>query len=277
MCYQPTDLPPNPPSTPTHGQPTGYDLELIASDGNHFLAYFAHPALQPATPDPRRANVLIYPDVRGLHNFYKQLALRFAEQGIHALAIDYFGRTAGLHTPRDNSFDFMPHVQKIEYPTFLLDVRAALAYLQDHAPSPSTQNSKLITHNSSTIFTLGFCMGGSLSLLTAAEDLPLVGAIAFYSGFSRRFPGLDTPTLDRATAIRVPVLGLYGGDDQGIPPELIHQLDQNLDTAGVPHDLHIYPGAPHSFFDRKATDHAQASADAWTRVLSFISTYTQRD
>lgn len=263
MCYSPNDLPPNPPGTP--GQATGYDMQLLAADGTAFQAYFAHPYLLPSSPDPR-AHVLIYPDVRGLHNFYKELALRFAEQGIHALAIDYFGRTAPLHTPRDEAFDFMPHVQQIQFPTFLQDARAAIAYLQDHATSSGAP--------SPAIFTCGFCMGGSLSLLTAAEDLPLAGAIAFYSGFGRRFPGAEEPTLDRAASTRIPVLGLYGGADQGIPPEQLEQLDKNLNTAGVPHEIKIYEGAPHSFFDRKAADYAEASSDSWTRVLNFIQSNT---
>ncbi len=264
MCYNPTDLPPNPPN-PAYGQATGYDLELVASDGTHFLGYFAHPALQPATPDPR-AHIIIYPDVRGLHNFYKQLALRFAEQGIHALAIDYFGRTAGLHTPRDESFDYMPHVQQIQFPTFLSDVRSAVAYLQDHATSSGAA--------SPSIFTIGFCMGGALSLLTAAEPLPLTGAIALYSGFGRHFTGSEKTTLDRTADIRIPVLGLYGGADQSITPEQLQQLEDNLTASNTPHEIHVYPDAPHSFFDRKATDFAEASNDAWTRILNFISTYT---
>jgi carboxymethylenebutenolidase len=160
----------------------------------------------------------------------------------------------------------MPHVAQIQYPTFLLDVHAALSYLHDHAISSGAPTP--------AIFTCGFCMGGSLSLLTAAEDLPLSGAIAFYSGFSRRFPGAEEPTLDRATSTRIPVLGLYGGTDQGIPPEQVEQLDKNLTTAGVPHEIKIYEGAPHSFFDRKATEFAEASADSWTRTLNFIHNNT---
>ena len=67
--------------------------------------------------------------MRGLHLFYKELALRFAEVGVGALAIDYFGRTAGL-TSRDESFDFWPHVQQMSLPNFFTDVNAALAYLR---------------------------------------------------------------------------------------------------------------------------------------------------
>lgn len=264
MCYNPDDLPPDPPGAA--GEATGYDMELVSSDGTHFQAYFAHPAPTVGDTTDPRSHVIIYPDVRGLHGFYRAFAMRLAEQGVHALAIDYFGRTAGLHTARDDSFEFMPHVQQVEFPNFLNDVRAGIAYLQDHAVAAGA--------SSPAIFTLGFCMGGALSLLTAAEDLPLAGAIALYSGFGRRFAGTETTTMDRTQSIRVPVLGLYGGADTGIPAEQVQELEQNLDAAGVPNEIHIYPGAPHSFMDRKAQDYAEESADAWRRILGFIQQYT---
>lgn len=229
-------------------------IELEGKDGNHFSAYIARAG------NPSGSQVLIYPDVRGLHGFYKALADRFAEQGIDALAVDYFGRTAGL-TARDESFEYMPHVQQIQLPDFYSDVTAALDYLQ------SGENAARPT------FIVGFCMGGSLTLLTGIEDFKLAGLIAFYSGFTRNFGGERT-ALQAAHDIRYPVLGLFGGADQGIPVEMVRQLDEELDKAGVEHDIVIYEGAPHSFFDRKATEFAEASADAWNRILDFISART---
>jgi len=71
------------------------------------------------------------------------------------------------------------------------------------------------------------------------------------------------------------VLGLYGGADQGIPKEAREAFDAALDRAGVRHETIAYPGAPHSFFDRKAADYAEASTDAWDRTLAFIRRHTQ--
>ncbi len=71
--------------------------------------------------------------------------------------------------------------------------------------------------------------------------------------------------------IKTPVLGLFGGADQGIPVEQVAALDQALDASGVEHEIVVYPGAPHSFFDRRAQEFADASADAWQRVLGFIA------
>src|SRR5215831_115662 len=119
MCYDDNARPPLPPGE--SGNADGEDIILTAADGNSFAAFVAHPA------HPKAAQVLIYPDVRGLHQFYKELALRFAEVGITALALDYFGRTAGL-TSRDEPFDYMPHVQQLQLSSFSKDVNAALNY-----------------------------------------------------------------------------------------------------------------------------------------------------
>ncbi|MEO8285113.1 MAG: dienelactone hydrolase family protein [Chloroflexota bacterium] len=254
MCYDSNARPPEPPGEA--GAATGEDIELVSADGTRFAAFVAR-----ASGGPSRSNVLIYPDVRGLHQFYKELALRLAEQGIDAVAIDYFGRTAGIGS-RDESFEYMPHVQQIEFPSFLDDVKAAIAYLHSDGGEGSAT------------FTLGFCMGGALSLLTAAEDLDLSGAIALYAGFGRRFTGTDKSTLERAADISVPVLGLFGGADQGIPASDVQTLDENLDKTGVEHEIFIYPNAPHSFFDRKYAEFADESADAWRRILGFVKAHS---
>ncbi len=250
MCYDDNARPPLPPGANGHAQ--GEELVLTAADGNQFAAYLARPS------QPDGAQVVIYPDIRGLHQFYKELALRFAEVGITALAIDYFGRTAGL-TARNDDFDFWPHVQQLQAPTLLADFRAALASLD----------------SSKAKFTVGFCLGGSLSILSSTEDLGLNGAIGFYAGLKRQLAGSSAPILDLAVQVHNPFLGLFGGADQGIPVEQVHALDENLDKAGVEHQVVIYEGAPHSFFDRRSAEYAEASNDAWTKVLAFIRQYSK--
>jgi carboxymethylenebutenolidase len=256
MCYDDNARPPLPPGE--SGSAYGEDIILTSADGNRFAAYSAVPA------NPKAAQVLIYPDVRGLHQFYKELALRFAEVGYTALALDYFGRTAGISS-RDESFEYMPHVQQLLLATFFQDVSAALAHL--HSGEGAARST----------FTLGFCMGGTLSFLTGTnQDFDLTGVIGFYSGMSRRFGGANKTLLDEASHIKFPALGLFGGDDPSISQEMVREFDEGLDKAGVAHEVIIYPGAPHSFFDRRATDFADASADAWQRVLGFIKTYTTK-
>lgn len=248
MCYDDLARPPLPPGI--GGGSNGEDIVLTAADGNRFNAYVARPAA------PTGAQILIYPDVRGLHQFYRELALRFADVGIGALAMDYFGRTAGL-SPRDDKFDYMPHVQQIRLPDLYADAGASLAYLRQ---GDGAQHAT---------FLVGFCMGGSLTLYTGTQDFGLAGLIGFYTGFGRKMDGQNT-ALDISPSMRYPFLGLYGGADQGIPVEQVEQLDKNLDQAGVDHEIKIYPGATHSFFDRRYAEFADASADAWQRILSFI-------
>lgn len=249
MCYDDNARPPLPPGA--NGQAHGEDLILTAADGNQFAAYLARPS------QATGAQIVIYPDIRGLHQFYKELALRFAEVGITALAIDYFGRTAGL-TVRNDEFDFWPHVQQLQAPSLLADIRAALASLESGKPT----------------FIVGFCLGGSLTLLSSTEDLGLNGAIGFYAGLSRQLPGSSASILDLSVQAHTPFLGLFGGADQGIPVDQVNTLDENLDKSGVEHEIVIYEGAPHSFFDRRSAEYADASSDAWTRLLAFVQQHS---
>jgi carboxymethylenebutenolidase len=119
-------------------------------------------------------------------------------------------------------------------------------------------------------FTVGFCMGGSLSFWAGTRGYDLSGVIGFYASLTRYF-GAVTPALDWVAQIQSPVLGLFGGADQGIPQEDVDRFERELQGAGIPHEIVVYPGAPHSFFDRKAEEFAVASADAWTRVQGFIA------
>src|SRR5436305_13364630 len=111
MCFdadsEPPELPPNLAPPPISGGAGVEVLELESQDGARFSAALAE------SPEPRGPGVLILPDVRGLYRFYVQLAERFAEAGHHAIAIDYFGRTAGPGR-RDDEFDYAPHMEQVQ-------------------------------------------------------------------------------------------------------------------------------------------------------------------
>ena len=252
MCFQHDALPPAlPPGLAiAAGGAAAEPLELTSADGTRFSAALAE------SPGAREPAVVILPDVRGLYRFYVELAERFAEAGHHAIAIDYFGRTAGTGE-RENDWDYMPHVDQTQAVQIQQDVAAAIAALQDRT-------------GAQRVVTVGFCFGGSQSFLAATNpELPLAGVVGFYGSLSRERAG--TPrVLDRAAEIRHPVLGLFGGADQGIPETDVAAFDRALDEAGVDHEIHAYPGAPHSFFDRKQAEHAEASEDAWRRTLAFL-------
>lgn len=251
MCH---DADSSPPIPAISGAAVSHDdLVLTASDGNR-LAAFA------ATPDePSGAGIAILPDIRGLHRFYEELALRFAERGHTAVAIDYFGRTAGAEK-RDDGFEWQPHVQQTTAEGIQADVAAAVAWLREAGCD--------------IVFTVGFCFGGRHSWLAAAGGHELAGAIGFYG---RPGPGQDGspgPT-QRAPGFEAPILALMGGADEGIPVEAVREFEAALSAAGVEHEVVIYDGAPHSFFDRKHAEFADDSAHAWRRVLGFVESLTR--
>jgi carboxymethylenebutenolidase len=247
MCFDSDSLPPIPVLS---GAAVSHDdLVLEADDGNRFAAFSAVP------DEPSGAGIVILPDVRGLYRFYEELALRFAERGHAAIAIDYFGRTAGVDR-RDDDFEYMPHVDQTTSGGVQADVAAAVARLRGDGAT--------------AIFTVGFCFGGRHSWLAAAGGHGLAGAVGFYG---RPGPGRDGsagPT-ERAAELEAPILALMGGADEGISVEAVQAFERALEEAGVEHEIAVYDGAPHSFFDRKFEQFADASDDAWRRVLAFVA------
>jgi carboxymethylenebutenolidase len=119
------------------------------------------------------------------------------------------------------------------------------------------------------VSTVGFCFGGRHSWLAAAGGHGLVAAIGFYGRPGPAADGTPGPT-QRADELKAPILALMGGADQAIPAHDVDAFERALSDAGVDHDIHTYEGAPHSFFDRRHDEFADASEDAWERVLWFI-------
>src|SRR5205814_9513333 len=125
------------------------------------------------------------------------------------------------------------------------------------------------------VFAPGFCMGGRLASDAATLGLGLSGVIPFYGWpVGPHRTGSPAPA-DLAGQIECPVLAIYGGADQGISAEIRDAYDNALDQAGVEHRTIVYPGAPHSFFDKKAVDFADAAESAWNETLAFIEGRTK--
>jgi carboxymethylenebutenolidase len=254
MCFDHDARPPDLPDDRVRHRIAGGAghelLTLTSADGTEFSAALA------VAPDPSGAAVVIFPDVRGLYRFYAELAQRFAEAGHHAIAIDYFGRTAGVGE-RGEDFDYWPHVMQTRPAQVQADAAAAIEALRERVGDVA-------------VVSVGFCYGGTLSFLANANpELPLDGVVGFYGGLDTSRFKIPSP-IDVTGDMKAPVLGLFGGADQGIPAELVERFDRGLEEAGVEHDVHVYPGAPHSFFDRKYDEFAQECEDAWRRVLDFL-------
>jgi carboxymethylenebutenolidase len=151
----------------------------------------------------------------------------------------------------------MPHVEKTTPAGVQADAGAALAALRERTGARAAVS-------------VGFCFGGMHSLLAGTSpELALDGVVAFYGRLDGSRFGVKGP-LERAAEIRCPVLGIYGGADASIPVEQVREFEARLAEAGIPNEIVIYPGAPHSFFDRASEQYAEASADAWRRVLDFV-------
>src|SRR6476661_8502484 len=191
MCF---DIDSAPPVPAIAGASVSHELlKLRAADGNELAAFLA-------TPDgPGTTGIVLLPDVRGLYHFYEELALRFAERGHAALAIDYFGRTAGS-SPRDDAFEYMPHVDQTTDDGVQADTRAAVEHLRGLGCTDVTS--------------VGFCFGGRASWVAAASGHGLAGAVGFYGSPTRQRGGPSV--VERAADIACPILALQAGDDQGI-------------------------------------------------------------
>jgi len=214
------------------------DLTLTSDDGTSVPAFEARAA------ESTGAGIVVLPDVRGLHQFYKDLAVRFAEVGVDAVAIDYFGRTA--KTPdRTDAFEFRPHVQQTTPEGVAADVAAAVAQLR--------------SDGATKVFTVGFCFGGGYSWRQSADTPGLAGCIGFY--------GRRQPALEVADRMQAPLLMLVAGVDAHIPVEDTRAVKE---AASVEADFVVFEGAPHSFFDRTAVEHAAAAEQAWTHIRRFV-------
>jgi carboxymethylenebutenolidase len=240
MCHDTDSRPPAPPRSGDVAERG--TLTLTAADGTEFAA--AH-----AAPDgPARVGVVVLPDIRGLHPYYVALAERFAEAGLPALALDYFGRTAELPPTgtREQDFDWQTHIPQTTPAGVDADVAAAIAYLRER------------TRPDLPVVTVGFCFGGSHSWRLAGGDLDVAACVGFYG----------RPAMVGDAPATRPTLMVIAGADAATPVEDQLELAGKLRAGGAEVETAVYDGAPHSFFDRAYGDWADACADVWRRVLA---------
>jgi carboxymethylenebutenolidase len=243
MCHDHDSRPPAPPRSGDVAE-RGV-LTLTAADGTDFSAAYAAPA------SPPRVGVVILPDIRGLHPYYVALAERFAEAGLPAVAIDYFGRTAGVTGEtgtRGEDFDWQAHIPRTTPETIDTDIAAAVTYLRER------------TTPDLPVVTVGFCFGGSHSWRQSGGDLDLAGCAGFY--------GRPSMVGDAAKRAHLPAVMLIAGADQATPVEEQLRLAETMRAAGADVDAAVYDGAPHSFFDRAFGEWEEACRDAWQHVLA---------
>ena len=239
MCHSDASRPPAAPGAVAAASDS--PLALQSADGTRVLAHEARPTT------PSGIGILVLPDVRGLHDYYRQLAVRFAETGAEAVAIDWFGRTAD-DDDRSEAFAFAPHVQQAAPEAIAADVAAGVAQLR--------------ARGASRIFTVGFCFGGGYSWRQSADTEGLAGCVGFYGR-----PSLVTDAVDR---MRAPLLMLIAGADANLP---LADTEALATAAGgqVPVEMVVFDGAPHSFFDRSFAEHEADCARAWDEIQRFTA------
>lgn len=195
--------------------------------------------------------VVVIQEWWGLVPHIKDVTERFALEGFVALAPDlYHGQAA------DEPDEARKLAMALDAQRAVQEIAAAARYLkkmEDVAPQK--------------VGVVGWCMGGGLSLSTAAHHAELIGAaVAFYG---RPLTAGDTAKL------QVPVLGLYAEHDHSIPIEAVHAFEVEMDRQHVPHEVHVYPGASHAFFNdtRPQIYQAAAAQSAWQKTLAWFRKY----
>lgn len=226
-------------------EPAGTMIQF-AANGDIAQGYLVQPAER-----SRRAAILVIQEWWGLNDHIKRVADRFAAAGYAALAPDlYHGQTT------DEPDEARKLAMALAMPRVVKEMVGAVNYL---CGLPNVER----------IGVVGFCLGGSLALLLAAKTPRVAAVVSFYGG---RFP--DETDLRQ---ISDPLLLFYGGRDHGIPPEQIAANRAALERHGIVHEIVVYDGAGHAFFNdsRPSAYDAEAAADAWQRTLTFFDRYLQ--
>jgi carboxymethylenebutenolidase len=201
----------------------------------------------PGSPGRHPAIIVIH-EFWGLNDWVKEQAEKFAAQGYVALAVDlYRGKSTSNPDEAHELMRGMPQDRAIR------DMKAAFDYLASRSDVDKNK-----------IGSVGWCMGGGLSLQLAIHEPKLAACVVNYGAL---------PTdADDIRKINAPVLGNFGAEDRGITPEAVHAFEKAMKDAGKTIDIKIYDGAGHGFENpnNKTGYRAEAAADAWHRMVSFL-------
>ena len=223
-----------------------------------------HPGLRcPAREGRPLPIVVVISGFTGNNEQNKDVVRRFAQAGFYAIAPELYHREGGM---QGKNFQEMGQISgKVTRAQYLGDIRAAADYAKQQ---PWAQADRLgVT---------GFCGGGALTLHFAAEYPGVAAAVPWYGHVKRTFsdaPGVDAFSL--ADKLTMPVLGLYGEADPGIPADDVRRFEAELKKRNPADQFVLYPGAPHAFFsdDRPQVYKKDAAEDGWKRCVSFFDKY----
>ena len=243
---------PSPATLPTPATPVASQTVQYATiNGKPVQGYLAYPA----AAEGGLPGVLVFHEWWGLNDNIRAMANQLAGEGYVALAVDVYGGRAA--TDPEAARALMEQAMK-DPDALRQNLRQAHAYLKEQVKA-------------TRIGTIGWCFGGGLALREALLMSDQVDAAVVYYGYV----GSDPQELK---ALKAPLLGLFGGADQGIPPGDVHKFEAALKALGKDAEIHIYEGAGHAFANPSGQNYQPvAAADAWKRSLAFLAAHLKSD
>lgn len=233
---------------------TAGEVQIPTADGK-LPAYRAMPAGGTKLP-----TVLVVHEIFGVHEYIKDVCRRLAKAGYLAVAAEMYARHGDVSK--------MSNVREI------LDGPVAAASDAEHMSDLDACAAWAATNGGDPdrLAITGFCRGGRTTWLYAAHNPKLKAAVAWYG----QIDGAPSPKqpkwpIDLAETMKAPVLGLYGGKDQGISLDDVHAMQETLKKAGDKSQIHVYPDAPHAFHaDYRPTYRKEEAEDGWRRMLAWF-------
>lgn len=218
------------------------EMITFQSNGGTTSGYLSLP------PSGKGPGVIVIQEWWGLVPHIKDVADRFAAEGFVALAPDLYHGESTKSPDEAGKLMMALRIDEAEK-----DLRGAVNHLLNHE---ATSGDK--------VGTVGFCMGGALSLYAASKNPQVAACVVFYGIHPNVKPDLAN--------LKAPVLGIYAELDGYVTPAVVHELEAKLKEHGKSAEMHIYPGLDHGFFNDTREVYNEAGAkDAWRRVLDFFA------
>ena len=234
---------------------TAGEVKIPVADGE-IPAYRAMPAKGSAFPV-----VLVVQEIFGVHEHIKDVCRRFAQQGYCAIAPELYARQGDVSRLTDYREIFAQVVSKVPDAQVMSDLDSAAAWA-----------AKAGIGDASRVAVTGFCWGGRITWLYAAHNPALKAGVAWYGRLTGQSTDLQPRyPIDVVAELKAPVLGLYGGQDQGIPLEDVEKMRAALAAAKQPSEIAVFPDAGHGFnADYRPSYREAAARDAWARCLAWF-------
>jgi carboxymethylenebutenolidase len=205
--------------------------------------------------------VLVVQEIWGVHEHIQDLCRRLAKAGYYAIAPELYARQGNPAAISDTQEIIKTIVSKVPDAQVMSDLDAAAAYAKSTAKGDTAR-----------LAITGFCWGGRIVWLYAAHNPALKAAVAWYGPIDRPRTELQPKyPIDLAADLKAPVLGLYGGADQGIPIESVERMQEACKKAGKTCEIKVYPDTPHGFnADHRPSYRAEAAKDGWSKMLAWF-------